>query len=177
MEIVAIHHRGRRTQGSPRVHAALRANGRRVGEKRVARLMRKRALVARRKRRFRRTTDANPDGPIAPNLLDRNFVQEALNKVWVTDVTYLFTAEGWLYLAAMLDLYSRRVVGWATSDTNDRFLALDALYQALRARRPRAGLLHHSDRGSPYGGVDRRLHREILQHRASALAPRLRQPD
>jgi transposase InsO family protein len=156
VEIVAIHHRSRRTYGSPRVHADLRAKGRRVGKKRVARLMSEKGIAAQRKRRFRRTTDSNHDGPIAPNLLERNFVQGAPNKVWVTDVTYIFTAEGWLYLAAMLDLYSRRVVGWATSDTNDRFLALDALYQALRARRPRAGLMHHSDRGSPYASEDYR---------------------
>jgi putative transposase len=119
-------------------------------------LMNEKGLAAQRKRRFRRTTDSNHDGPIAPNLLERSFVQEAPNKVWVTDVTYIFTAEGWLYLAAMLDLFSRRVVGWATSDTNDRFLALEALYQALRARRPRAGLMHHSDRGSPYASEDYR---------------------
>jgi transposase InsO family protein len=135
---VAIHRRGRCTHGSPRVHADLRAKGRHVGKKRVARSMCEKGLTARRKRRFRRTTDSSHDGPIAPSLLERNFVQEAPNKVWVTDVTYIFTAEGWLYLAAMLDLFSRRVVGWATSDTNDRVLALDALYQALRARRPRA---------------------------------------
>ncbi len=162
VEIVAIHRRSRGTYGSPRVHAGLRAKGRRVGKKRVARLMRDKGLAAQRKRRFRRTTDSNHDGPIAPNVLDRNFVQDAPNKVWVTDVTYIFTAEGWLYLAAMLDLFSRRVVGWATSDTNDRFLALDALYQALRARRPQAGLLHHSDRGSPYASED---YREALRER------------
>jgi transposase InsO family protein len=148
--IATVHHRSRRTYGSPRVHAELRAKGLRVGKKRVARVMRENGLAARRKRRFRRTTDSNHDSPIAPNVLERNFDQEAPNKVWVTDVTYIFTAEGWLYLAVMLDLFSRRVVGWATSDTNDRLLALDALYQALRARRPRAGLVHHSDRGSPY---------------------------
>ena len=162
VEIVAIHRRSRCTYGSPRVHADLRAKGRRVGEKRVARLMREKGLAAQRKRRFRRTTDSNHDRPIAPNVLDRNFVQEAPNQVWVTDVTYIFTAEGWLYLAAMLDLFSRRVVGWATSDTNDRFLALDALYRALRARRPRAGLVHHSDRGSPYASED---YRDALRDR------------
>jgi putative transposase len=162
VEIVAIHHRSRRTYGSPRIHADLRAKGRRVGKKRVARLMNEKGLAAQRKRRFRRTTDSNHDGPIAPNLLERSFVQEAPNKVWVTDVTYIFTAEGWLYLAAMLDLFSRRVVGWATSDTNDRFLALDALYQALGARRPRAGLMHHSDRGSPYASED---YRDALRDR------------
>ena len=162
VEIVAIHRRSRGTYGSPRVHAELRAKDRRVGKKRVERLMRENGIAARRKRRFRRTTDSNHENPIAPNVLERNFVQEAPNKVWVTDVTYIFTAEGWLYLAVMLDLFSRRVVGWATSDTNDRLLALDALYQALRARRPRAGLVHHSDRGSPYASED---YRDALRER------------
>ena len=156
VEIAAIHRRSRATYGSPRVHAELRAKDRRVGKKRVERLMRENGLAARRKRRFRRTTDSNHTSPIAPNVLQRNFEQAAPNQAWVTDVTYLFTAEGWLYLAAMLDLFSRRVVGWATSDTNDRFLALAALNQALRARRPRAGLVHHSDRGSPYASEDYR---------------------
>jgi putative transposase len=138
------------------VHADLRAKGVRVGKKRVERLMREKGIAAKRKRRFRRTTDSNHQSPIAPNVLERDFTQEAPNQAWVTDVTYIFTAEGWLYLAVMLDLFSRRVVGWATSDTNDRGLALDALNQALRARRPRVGLVHHSDRGSPYASEDYR---------------------
>jgi putative transposase len=162
VEIVAIHRRSRGTYGSPRVHAELRAKDRRVGKKRVERLMRENGIAAQRKRRFRRTTDSNHERPIAPNVLDRNFDQAAPNKVWVTDVTYIFTAEGWLYLAVMLDLFSRRVVGWATSDTNDRLLALDALYQAVRARRPRAGLVHHSDRGSPYASEE---YRDALRDR------------
>lgn len=156
VEIAAIHRRSRGTYGSPRVHAELRAKDRRVSKKRVARVMREKKLVARRKRPFRRTTDSKHDSPIAPNVLERNFEQEEPNKVWVTDVTYIFTAEGWLYLAVMIDLFSRRVVGWATSDTNDRALALDALYQALHARHPGAGLVHHSDRGSPYASEDYR---------------------
>jgi putative transposase len=156
VEIVAAHRRSRGTYGSPRVHADLRAKGLRVGKKRVERLMREKGIAAQRKRRFRRTTDSNHQSPIAPNVLERDFTQEAPNQAWVTDVTYIFTAEGWLYLAVMLDLFSRRVVGWATSDTNDRGLALDALNQALRARRPRVGLVHHSDRGSPYASEDYR---------------------
>jgi putative transposase len=96
VEIVAIHRRSRGTYGSPRVHAELRAKDRRVGKKRVERLMRENGIAARRKRRFCRTTDSNHESPIAPNVLERNFVQEAPNKVWVTDVTYIFTAEGWL---------------------------------------------------------------------------------
>jgi putative transposase len=150
VEIVAAHRRSRGTYGSPRVHAELRARGLCVGKKRVERLMREQGLEARRKRRFRRTTDSNHTLPIAPNVLARQFETNAPNEAWVTDVTYIPTGEGWLYLAAILDLFSRRVVGFAMSEQNDRALALEALQRALRARRPAAGLLHHSDRGSPY---------------------------
>ena len=155
-EIVTAHRRSRGTYGSPRVHAELRARGLRVGKKRVERLMRERGLEARRKRRFRRTTDSNHTQPIAPNLLARQFETNAPNEAWVTDVTSIPTGEGWLYLAAMLDLFSRRVVGFAMSAQNDRLLALEALQHALRARKPAPGLLHHSDRGSPYASEDYR---------------------
>ena len=94
--------------------------------------------------------------PIAPNVLGRRFAAEAPNRAWVTDVTFISTGEGWRYLAAILDLFSRRVVGWATSDVNDRVLALQALDQALKARRPSIGMIHHSDRGSPYASDDYR---------------------
>jgi putative transposase len=155
-QIAAVHRTSRGTYGSPRVHADLRSKGVRVGKKRVERLMRAEGLQARRKRRFRRTTDSNHTQPIAPNVLARQFTAKAPNRAWVTDVTYIATDEGWLYLAAILDLFSRRVVGWATSATNDRSLALDALEQALRTRRVTAELLHHSDRGSPYASEDYR---------------------
>jgi transposase InsO family protein len=155
-EIAAVHRKSRGTYGSPRVHAELRAKGVRVGKKRVERLMREGGIQARRKRPFRRTTDSNHTQPIAPNVLGRQFDVKAPNQAWVTDVTYIPTDEGWLYLAAILDLFSRRVVGWATSANNDRALALDALEKALRTRRPAAGLLHHSDRGSPYASEDYR---------------------
>lgn len=144
-------HRGR--YGSPRVAEELRADGEVVNEKRVARIMRETGLVARRSKRFVATTDSAHAEPIAPNLLERNFTTDARNRVWVTDVTAIWTMAGWLYLAAILDLYSRRVVGWATSDTNDTALALDALRAALRERRPAPGLVHHSDRGSPYASA------------------------
>jgi transposase InsO family protein len=155
-EIAAIHRNSRGTYGSPRVHVELRSKGVRVGKKRIERLMREGGIQARRKRPFRRTTDSNHTQPIAPNVLDRQFDVKAPNQAWVTDVTYIPTDEGWLYLAAILDLFSRRVVGWATSATNDRALALKALDHALRTRRPVAGLLHHSDRGSPYASEDYR---------------------
>ena len=142
--------------GSPRVHAELRASGEKVGRKRVARLMKEAGLAGRTRRRFRKTTDSNHPFPIAPNVLKRDFTTTAPNQVWVTDITYLWTREGWLYLAVMLDLFSRRVVSWATSATIDRHLALAALRSAIRDRRPDAGLVHHSDRGSTYASGDYR---------------------
>jgi transposase InsO family protein len=154
IEIKAAHKVGRGAYGSPRVHRELRANGRRVGKKRIERLMRQEGIVARKKRRFRRTTDSNHPHPIAPNILDRKFDVALPNSAWVTDVTYVWTHQGWLYLAAILDLFSRRVVGWATSANNDRVLALEALGRATTARKPAPGLLHHSDRGSVYASGD-----------------------
>lgn len=156
VEVVATHKRARGVYGSPRVHADLKARGVRVGKKRIARLMRERGLRARQKRRFRKTTDSAHAFPIAPNLLARDFQTAAPNEAWVTDVTFVFTVEGWLYLAVILDLFSRRVVGWAASDVNNRVLALGALEKAVAARRPPPGLLHHSDRGSPYASDDYR---------------------
>ena len=155
-EISASHTRSRKTYGSPRVFADLKARGRRVGRKRVARLMREHGFAAKCKRRFRRTTDSKHTSPIAPNVLDRHFEAAALNTAWVTDVTYVWTLAGWLYLAVILDVCSRRVVGWATSATNDRHLALDALHRARDGRRLTPGLIHHSDRGSPYASDDYR---------------------
>ena len=155
-EIASAHHRSRKTYGSPRVHAELRARGVRVGKKRVARLMREKGLLARQKRRFRTTTNSKHASPIAPNVVERRFEARVPNEVWVTDVTCVMTNEGWLYVAAILDLFSRRVDGWAASATNDRQLALAALEPALRERRPLPGLVHHSDRGSPYASDDYR---------------------
>ena len=156
VEIVAAHQRSRATYGSPRVHSELRARGIRVGRKRIERLMRERGIQARRKRRFRRTTDSKHAHPIAPNVLGRNFAVKSANAVWVTDVTCIWTAEGWTFLAVMLDLFARRVVGWAASEANDTALALSALGHALRDRNPGPGLIHHSDRGSPYASGEYR---------------------
>ena len=153
VEIVAVHARSRRTYGSPRVRATLRAKGFRVGKKRVERLMRQGGVRAERKRPFRSTTDSRHDSPIAPNRLARDFTAEAPNRDWVTDVTADRTQEGWLFVAVMLDLFARRAVGWATSAVNDTDLALAALESAVRQRKPRAGLVHHSDRGSPYASA------------------------
>ncbi len=160
-EIRAAHEASRGRYGSPRVHAELRARGRRIGRKRVARLMRGMGLAARRRRRFRRTTDSRHAFPIAPNLLERNFTAEAPDRVWLADLTYIWTAQGWLYLAAVLDLYTRRVVGWAMADHLRHELTLAALDMAIVRQRPAPGLVHHADRGVQYAahGYRARLRR------------------
>lgn len=141
-------HRGR--YGSPRLHAELRDQGRRISRKRVARLMREAELYAKRKRRRVLTTRQDTTHPVAPNILNRDFTASEPNKKWVSDITYIPTAQGWLYLAVILDLYSRIVVGWSMSANCDEDLVGCALDMALARRRPKAGLLHHSDRGSQY---------------------------
>ena len=141
------------TYGAPRVQRDLEDDGIHVGTKRVARLMRDDGLVGRAPRRRRPvTTDSAHEHPIAPNLLNREFDVNgiALNRIWLSDITYIPTQEGWLYLAAVLDLASRRCVGWAMRDTLDAELAVSALEMAIATRHPAAGLLHHSDRGSQY---------------------------
>ncbi len=154
-QIDAVFHASGATYGSPRVHAELRATGTRVGRKRVARVMRGAALVARaRGKRAPQTTNSAHDLPIAPNRLDRQFAVVEPNRVWVSDITYIPTTQGWLYLAVVLDLASRAVVGWAMGDRIDTGLALAALRMALAARRPPPGLLHHSDRGTQYAATE-----------------------
>lgn len=148
--IRAIHAESRRSYGSPRIHRELRAQGQRHGRKRIARLMQVEGLRAKRSRRYRVTTRRDATHPAAPNTLGRQFAVRELNRVWAGDVTACWTGEGWLYLAALLDLGSRRVVGWATSGTVDQTLTQRALRRALVQRQPAAGLLHHSDRGTPY---------------------------
>jgi len=155
-EITATHKKSKRRYGSPRIHRALRKKGIEVNHKTVERVMREEGIVGRQKRRFRRTTDSNHDNPVAPNLVARDFEPPTANAVWAGDVTYIATDEGWAYLAVLLDLFSRRVVGWAISDTNDTALALAALNRALHGRVVSAGLVHHTDRGSPYASDDYR---------------------
>lgn len=150
LAVAAIHAESRGRYGSPRVHAELRERGQRTARKRVARLMRAAGLCARERRRFRSTTDSKHGMANKDNLLARRFAAPAPNFGWVTDITYLWTLEGWLYLAVILDLFSRRVVGWALSERLERGVALDALQMALTDRQPSQGLLHHSDRGSQY---------------------------
>jgi putative transposase len=156
-EIRAIHAEHRERYGSPRVLAELRDRGHDVGKHRVARLMRENGLKARPRRRFRRTTDSGHKLPVAPNLLVRRFTANAPNQAWVGDITYIWTAEGWSYLAVLLDLYSRRVIGWALRKSLARDLAIATLKHALARRRPPAGLVHHTDRGSQYASADYRL--------------------
>jgi transposase InsO family protein len=145
------HEASRLSYGSPRVTAELRARGVRVSENTVAKLMRAQGLAAKARRRFvPRTTDSAHDGPVAPNRIGRDFTADAPNTRWTGDITYVATGEGWLYLAVVLDLYSRRVVGWSMRPHLRAELACEALDMALQARQPKAGLLHHSDRGVQY---------------------------
>lgn len=150
--IRAIHAESRRRYGRPRIHRELRAQQLRCSQKRVARLMRLDGLRGKRSRRYRCTTQADGTPP-APNRLQRRFHVATPNQVWVSDVTACWTAEGWLYLAVVLDLASRRVIGWAAGRTPGQELTLPALQQALQHRAPMAELLHHSDRGMHYTGT------------------------
>jgi len=141
----------RQAYGSPRVHAELRREGRRHARRRVARLMREMGLAARRgRRRAPRTTDSRHDIPVAANPLDRNFAAERPDTVWLADISYIPTAEGWLYLAAVEDLATREIIGWSMADHLRAGLCVDALVMALQRRRPPRGLIHHRDRGVPY---------------------------
>lgn len=149
-QIAAAHARSRRAYGAPRVHAELRAGGVRCARKRGARLMRAAGRVGCHRRRRTRTTVAEPTHVPAPNLVARDFAAPTVDHRWLGDITYIATAEGWLSLAALLDAHSRRVVGWAMADHLRTALALDALAMALHNRRPDAGLVHHTDRGSQY---------------------------
>jgi transposase InsO family protein len=148
--IERIHKQSCGTYGSPRVHAQLCREGFHYNRKRIARLMSLKGLVGRRKTRKVRTTDSQHDRPVAPNHLNRDFQAEEPDEKWVADITYIPTREGWLYLAVVLDLYSRKAVGWSMMATMTADLVEDALRMALYERQPQAGLLHHSDRGSQY---------------------------
>ena len=163
MIIGAIHETSRGTYGSPRIHRELRATGRPYGRNRIARLMRESGLRAKAKRRYRPlTTNSKHEYGIAENVLRRRFgVKETggINRAWCGDITYIRTGEGWLYLAVLLDLGSRMVVGWAMRDSLGADLSVEALRMALARRSPEKGLLHHSDRGVQYAALD---YRELL---------------
>ena len=150
IRIQQIHEESYGTYGSPRVHAELRAEGIGCNKKRVERLMHLNGIQAKRKQRRKRTTDSNHAYPIAANLLQQDFQALQPNQKWVADITYIPTREGWLYLAVVLDLFSRKVVGWAMDQSMEASLTLKALNMALNTRRPTAELIHHSDRGSQY---------------------------
>lgn len=157
-QIVHIHQQSRQTYGTPRVQAELRRTGQRHGRNRIGRLMREERICGRQKRRFRpRTTDSNHDQPIAPNRLAQIPAPGRPDRVWVADITYIAIGQGqWLYLAAILDLYSRRIVGWAMGQRLDTALVLGAWNMALRHRKPPAGVLFHSDRGVQYASFQYR---------------------
>jgi transposase InsO family protein len=152
----AVHDGSRQTYGSPRVLQQLHRDGVKVGKRRVERAMRSMGLCARQRRRFRVTTAADPKHSVEPNVLARDFTATRPDERWVTDISYVWTDEGWCYLAVILDLFSRAVVGWALDTTLSTTLPLRALDAAVRSRRPPSGLLHHSDRGCQYTSADYR---------------------
>jgi len=166
-DIQRVHAHHRERYGAPRIHAELRAEGQAVSRKRIERVMRQHGIRARAPRRYRVcTTDSKHSLLVAPNLLDQNFVADRPNQVWLADITYIATGEGWLYLAVILDLFTRKVVGWAMRDHMRAELTIAALTMAIQRQRPGAGLIHHSDRGSQYAAGDYRV---ILQ--AAAIIP------
>ncbi len=154
VQLRVLHEQSRRTYGSPRMTQALQASGERCNEKRIARLMRQEGLRPKTVRKFKVTTDSKHTHAVAPNVVNRDFTARQPNQVWLSDITYVWTTEGWLYLAAVLDVYSRKIVGWATSETIDGELAKSALRQAVGRRQPPPGLVHHSDRGGQYACGD-----------------------
>lgn len=149
-----VHQTSRETYGSPRIYRDLVAEGHACSENRVARLMKVKGIRAKTVKRFIATTDSNHDLPVAENVLDRQFTVEQENAVWASDFTYIWTKEGWLYLAVILDLFSRRVIGWSMAKTRDAELVTNALHMAITLRGVCTGLLHHSDRGSQYLSCD-----------------------
>lgn len=166
MEIRAVYQASRRVYGYRKVHRALLAKRVHCSRNRVARLMREAGLRSKRRRRYRVTTQSKHRRPLAPNRLARQFTATTPNEKWLTDITYVRTRQGWLYLAAVLDLFSRRVVGWAMEPYLTDKLTIKALQMALTSRQPPAGLLHHSDRGSQYASGD---YQQLLAE-AQALA-------
>ena len=162
VKIRRIHEASKGVYGSPRVHAELVAEGVHVGRHKVARLMGLARLRGCPKRRFRTTTQRDPTHRVAHNLLKQNFAADGPNRRWAGDITYIATHQGWLYLAVVMDLYSRRIVGWSMSRWMSRRLVVDALRMAVEARRPAGPLVHHSDRGGQYSSDDFRD--ELAKH-------------
>ena len=162
-----VHAESRDTYGSPRVHIRLRQTGETCSRGRVARLMTANGIRARQKRKFRVTTNSRHNQPVAANLLKRNFEVARPNSVWVSDITYVHTREGWLYLSAVMDLYSRQIVGWSMKETLGSALASEALRMAYKNRRPVGEIIHHSDRGCQYASAEFRRLLEAYEIRAS----------
>ena len=157
VQIAQIHKESRQTYGAPRIEKALRSQGQCHGRNRIARLMREQELCGRQKKRYRVvTTDSHHDEPIAPNRLAQLPKASRPNQLWVADITYVWTVAGWVYVAAILDLYSRRIIGWAVSQQINTALVLMALQMALTHRQPPAGLIFHSDRGVQYASLEYR---------------------
>ncbi len=170
VHIHAAYTASRRTYGAPRIHHELHAQGVAAGRHRIARLMRREGIVACTERRFRWTATARAELPAAPDRLRRDFTAAAPNQRWVADITSVRTGQGWLHLAIVLDLYARRIVGWAMAPVLDQHLAAEALAMALADRRPAPGLLVHSDRGGPY--LATRVQQQLVAHRAIASTSR-----
>ena len=152
-KIRIIHNKSKKRYGSPRIHNTLKAEGELVSKKRVARIMRENKIVSISKKKFKATTYSKHSLPICPNLLNQNFYSKAPNQAWVGDITYIPTAEGWLYLATIIDLFSRRVVGWAASERMTTDLVEQAFLRAYWKRKPNNELIFHSDRGSQYASL------------------------
>jgi putative transposase len=152
LKIRQIHRRSKQRYGSPRITEELRAEGYQYNKKRIARLMRLGKIAGKTKRRFKVTTKSKHGLPVAENLVKRNFTAAGPNQLWASDITYVWTGEGWLYLLAIMDVYSRQIVGWSMSNRLTQDLAIQALRQALLRRRPLPGCIFHSDRGSQYAG-------------------------
>jgi transposase InsO family protein len=154
--IKEVHKKSKKTYGSPRVHAKLVGEGESCGRGRVERLMSANGIRAKQTRKFVATTDSKHDLPVSPNILDRKFAVGEPDKAWASDITYIPTDEGWLYLAGVLDVGTKAAVGWSMSESLERTIVIDALKMAYRRRKPRKGLIHHSDRGSQYASDDYR---------------------
>jgi putative transposase len=155
-----IHAESRQAYGSPRITAEIKARGIPVSKDRVRRLMKEYGIRARHKRKFKATTDSNHKLPVAPNLLNQDFTTRWPDQTWVADITYIPTKEGWLYLATIMDVYTRMIVGWSMDSRMTRELVINALRMAYWRRKPKAGLIHHSDRGSQYCSAD---YRDLLK--------------
>ena len=168
--IRAIHHASRGTYGSPRIYEQLRQDGFTAGRERVARLLREMGLIGLPVKRFRRTTDSAHQHPVAANVLARDFDAAQPNERWSTDITYLWTWEGWLYLAVVIDLFSRKIVGWSMASRMNAQLVCDALTMALWQRKPKVGLIHHSDRGSQY--ASRQFRQLLAQYKVTGSMSR-----